>query len=143
MVQSKRVDFSAEGVSVKVPTQRRKAKVVKLPMGSLEEMRPVPGGFQPRRLVINVAVVDEDEPETYLTEFDPPIELRVRYTKADLDRATDAGRPLALAFWNGSEWVRFTEEKHQFRLEPAAQEQAGGHGVALISNWGDPPVAWG
>lgn len=144
MASSSPVSFGAEGVTVTFPAQKRKrGRVVKLPVGSLTDMTPVPGGFQPRRLVINVAVEDEDAPGTHLTEFDPPLELRVRYTKADQDRAQSAGRPLALAFWDGSQWVRFTSEKHQFQLQPDANPQSGGVGSVKISRWGDPPVAWG
>ena len=145
MVESKKVKFDAEGVSVKVPVQKKRIKIKakKLPLGALENMKPVKGGFQPKRLVLNLGLVDEDDPSTILTEFDPPIELRVRYTKADLDHAGREGKPLSLAYWYGNQWITFTEEKHQFELLPNANPETGGFGVALISNWGDPPIAWG
>jgi hypothetical protein len=144
MLKASPINFNAEGVTVTVPAQKnKKGKVVKLLVGSLNDMRPVPGGFQPRRLVINVVVEDEDAPGTYRAEFDPPLELKVRYTKADQDLAQRAGRPLTLAFWDGSQWVRFTRAKHQFELQPDANPQSGGLGSVKISRWGDPPVAWG
>jgi hypothetical protein len=118
-------------------------KVKKLPLGSLSDMPAAPGKFQPARLVINFGVVEEDHDDIFVTEFDPPIELRVRYTQGDLQRAQQDGQSLTLAFWNGSEWVPFTQQKHQFRLEPSGQGQSGGLGVATIRNWGDPPVGWG
>lgn len=143
MQQARRQEFAEEGVTVNVPAQSKRIRAVKLPLLPLSEMPAVPGGFQPRRPVMNIALVDEDDPETFLTRFDEPFELRVRYTKADHDRAEAAGRPLALAFWNGSEWVRFTAAKHQFRLEPDENPARGGFGVAQIAHWGDPVVSWG
>jgi hypothetical protein len=143
MVQGKKFDFDEERVTITVPDQKvKKAKAVKLPLGKLDEMRGREGGFKPGRLVINFALVDEDNPETILTEFDPPFELRVRYTRGDLERAKKAGKSLELGFWNGDEWVVFTQEKHQFELQPDAQENAGGYGVVLISHWGDPNIGW-
>lgn len=50
---------------------------------------------------------------------------------------------MELAFWNGDEWIVFTEEKHQFELQPDAKGKGGGYGVALISHWGDPNIGWG
>ena len=143
MVQGKKFDFDEERVTITVPNQKvKKAKAVKLPLGKLDEMKGREGGFKPGRLVINFALVDEDNPETILTEFDPPFELRVRYTRGDLERAKKAGKSLELGFWNGDEWVVFTQEKHQFELQPDAQGNAGGYGVVLISHWGDPNIGW-
>jgi hypothetical protein len=144
MVQGKKFDFDEESVTITVPDQKvKKAKAVKLPLGKLDEMKGREGGFKPGRLVINFALVDEDNPETILTEFDPPFELRVRYTRGDLERAKKAGKSLELGFWNGDEWVVFTPEKHQFQLQSDAKENAGGYGVAQISHWGDPNIGWG
>jgi hypothetical protein len=144
MVQGKKFDFDEESVTITVPDQKvKKAKAVKLPLGKLDELKGREGGFKPGRLVINFALVDEDNPETILTEFDPPFELRVRYTRGDLERAKKAGKSLELGFWNGDEWIVFTQEKHQFELQPDTQGNAGGYGVILISHWGDPNIGWG
>ena len=143
MAQNKKKEFT-EGATVTVPEQKTKKKVriEKLAKDSLDKMKSKPGGFKPGRVVFNFQIVDEYDPSKVLTTFDPPFELRVRYTPADLKRAQDAGKPLQLAFWNGREWVIFTDEKHQFKLEPDSQG-SGGEGVAMISHWGDPNVAWG
>ncbi len=145
MAKGHKADFPDEGVRVTVPAQKDKKtlRAVKLPLGTLGSMPGAPGRFQPERLVINFALEEEGKPGTYLTEFDPPIELRVRYTKADHDRASRAGHTLKLAFWDGGKWVPFTPQKHQFRLEPDANPNKGGHGVAVISRWDDPPIGWG
>lgn len=141
MLQGKKFEYETKGVRITLPAQKKKAKVDKLSMASLAEMPGTPGGFRPGRVVINFQVVDEDDPSTVLTVFDPKFELRIRYTPADLKRAQEAGRSLELAFWDGARWVSFTREKHDFRLEPDAQ--GGGFGVAMIGHWGDPNVAWG
>jgi hypothetical protein len=108
-------------------------------MGS---MPPIPGGFQPFRLVINLKLVDAAQPDSEVSVFDPPIEVRVRYTAADVAAAEAAGGRLCLGFWDGKQWIRFTPEKHQFRLEPGASPEAG-WGVVSVSHWGDPTKAWG
>ena len=144
MAQEKKKEFTEEGATVTVPEQKdkKKVKIEKLPKDPLDKMKPKKDGFKPGRVVFNFQVVDEDDPSKVLTTFDPPFELRARYTKADEKRAQKAGQPLELAFWNGSEWITFTEEKHEFKLEPDSKG-LGGYGVAKISNWGDPNVAWG
>lgn len=144
MAKETKKAFSEEGATVTVPEQKDKIKVKieKLPKDSLDKMKPKEGGFKPGRVVLNFQIIEADEPAKVLTTFDPPFELRVRYTRADEKRAQDAGVPLELAFWNGSEWVVFTAEKHQFKLE-ADSQGSGGHGTAMISDWGDPNVGWG
>lgn len=143
-MESKRVfNFDQEGVTVTLPDQARRRKAISLPVDPVAKMPANPGGFQPHRVVINVAVVDEDKPDEYLQEMDPPFELRVRYTRGDLEKAQKSGGELKLAFWDGSQWVVFTQEKHRFELQPADQGEGGGFGVAYISHWGDPNIGWG
>jgi hypothetical protein len=138
-----KVEFGDEGVMITIPDQKRKIGVRKLAKGSLDQMKPVQGGFQPARLVVNFELYAEDQPDKYLIEFDLPFELEVRYTKADLNRAEQEGAALALGYWDGSGWVRFTYEKHGFHLVPGADPEKGGSGVVSIKKWGDPPVSWG
>ncbi len=139
----KKVGFDTEGVTVTIPDQKRKIGVRKLALGQPESMPSVKGGFQPARLVLNFELFDEDQPDAYLVEFEQPFELRVRYTRADLERAEREGAALALGFWDGKSWVRFTAEKHGFHLLPDANPAKGGFGVVSIREWGDPPVGWG
>jgi hypothetical protein len=141
MSQAKKFDFSAEGVTITIPAQAKKARVDRLPVTPLADIPGQKGGFQPGRVVFNFQVVDEDNPSTVLTEFKPKFELRVRYTPADLKRAQDAGQPLELAFWDGAKWVKFTHKKHSFELKQDLK--GGGFGVAMIGNWDDPIIAWG
>jgi len=141
MIEGKKFEFDAGNVRVTLPTQKKKAKVEKLAIDPDLERRET-ARFKPSRVVINFQVVDEDDPQTVLTEFDPKFELRVRYTPADSQAAQSANKSLTLAYWDGSTWVIFTQEKHEFRLEPDAHGQ-GGFGIAMIKSWGDPPIAWG
>lgn len=141
MIQGKKFEFDAGDVRVTVPSQKKKAKVEKLAKDTALERKEL-AGFKPIRVVINFQVVDEDDPQTILTEFDPKFELRVRYTPADSQAAQRANKELTLAYWNGSTWVKLTREKHEFRLEPNPQGQ-GGFGVAMIKSWGDPNIVWG
>jgi hypothetical protein len=138
-----KTDFTDEGVTITVQGQKKKVKVKKLPVGKMDDMKPVPGGFRPTRAVINFSLVLDEDPDTEVIEFDPPFELRIRYTRGDMNHAEKEGRELSLAYWDGEEWVRFTKEKHQFELQPDDVPQRGGYGVALISRWSDPPISWG
>ncbi len=138
-----RREFKSEGVIVNFPGQARAVQVQRHALPAVESMPVVPGGFRPFRLVINLKLVDAAQPDREVSEFDPPIEIRVRYTASDLARAAAAGSSLCLGFWDGKQWIRFTAEKHQFHLESGPSPQAGGWGVVSISQWGDPINAWG
>jgi len=131
-----RTDFETEGVTVSVPWQGKPVRVEKLPLGTLDEVRArQQEDFQPGRLVMNFQVVEADS-GSVLEDFDPPFELRVKYTFEDEERAKQQGKPLQLAFWYDDRWNRFTSQKHRFRFESRA-------GVADISRWGDPKIGWG
>ena len=138
-----RKEFRKEGAIVKIPARAQPVQVVRLALPTIESMPAVLGGFHPFRLVINLKVVDAAQPDSEVSVFDPPIEVRIRYTASDLKSAAAVGRPLCLGFWDGKQWIRFTPEKHQFRLEYGASPEAGGWGVVSISHWGDPTKAWG
>ncbi|MGD2039974.1 MAG: hypothetical protein PVH11_04055 [Anaerolineae bacterium] len=126
-------------VSVSVPTQKGPRLAVKgNPFTTLDDL--VGGEFAPRRPVLHLRLEEADEPGTEATHFDPPITLRVRYTAKDVHDAGDEGP--VLGYWDGSQWIKF-KEKHQFRLEPHERGASGGFGVAVVSDWVDPPLAWG
>jgi hypothetical protein len=143
MAGKKEFKFDREGVVVRIPEQARRLRAVSLPVDPLDKMPAAPGGFQPHRVVINVALEDEDNPGEFVEVIEVPFELRVRYTRGDLERLQREGGALRLAFWDGSQWVVFTPEKHSFELQPSDQGDGGGYGVVRISHWGDPNVSWG
>jgi len=138
-----RKEFRKERVIVKFPGQARAIQVQRLALPTIESMPAVPGEFHPFRLVINLKLLDAEQPDSELSVFDPPIEVRVHYTASDLASAAAAGKPLSLGFWDGKQWIRFTAEKHHFRLESGAKQEAGGWAVVSISRWGDPTIAVG
>lgn len=138
MITGKAFNFDQEGVTVHIPDTGKRIRAVKLPLDKLESMPAKAGGFQPARLVANIALEDETSPGEYLSQLDEPFELRIRYTPGDMKQAKSG---LKLAFWDGTEWVVFTKEKHNFELQP--DSQGGGYGVVQLSRWGDPNIAWG
>lgn len=137
-----RQEFRKEGVIVTIPVRARPIQAQRLALPVLEPIPAVPGEFKHFRPVINLKLVDASQPDTEVLVFDPPIEVRVRYTAADVAAAEAAGGRLCLGFWDGKQWIRFTLEEHQFRLEPGGSPEAG-WGVVSVSHWGDPTLAWG
>jgi hypothetical protein len=136
--------FDAEETTVDLKPQQsgKRVRIVKLPSKNMNDVPERVDVFKPGRLVMNFAGEDEDNPGPFITHFDPPLELRVKFKKADQDGAAD-GKP-KLAFWSEVEnnWVLFTAEKHQFELQFNASGK-GGTGVAFITHWGDPQIGWG
>jgi len=98
--------------------------------------------FTPIRLLINIAVMDLNEPGSYLTDFIPPLRISVAYKKQDLFEASQMPKTLKLAFHDGKQWNVFgIGNDHQFRLLPPSQASIG---EVVIFHWsGDPPIAWG
>lgn len=127
-------------VSVSVPAQTRgpQLRVKGRPFTSLEGLAG--GEFAPFRPVMHLRLENADRPGEEVSQFEPAITLRVRYTAKDVRDAGD--RDPVLGFWDGAKWVKF-KEKHQFHLEASGPGQAGGFGVVVLSNWIDPPLAWG
>ncbi|MGW8249371.1 MAG: hypothetical protein ACWGO1_01925 [Anaerolineales bacterium] len=142
-MKEKKFEFANEGVMVAIPAQTRNLRAVKRPVGSMADMHPKPGGFNPIRLVFNFEVEDEDQPGTFVSEFEQPLELRVRYNAGDQEKARAADKKLRLGFWDGSQWIVFDESKHKFQIVPHGGSAAGGELVVFISRWSDPPIGIG
>lgn len=139
----KQFPFLNGAVTVSVPDKPgKKIRVVKLDLGT-PNMKPKTGDFKPIRAVINVVLEDENKPGVYLTNLEQAVEIRVRYTAEDKQAADAAGATLALGFWDGKQWVRFTRQKHNFDLIPDPDPRKGGYGIVSITKWGDPPIGWG
>lgn len=140
----KRFSFDNQRVIVDLPASPRRLKAVSLPIEGLDAgIQRVDGEFEPIRTVINIAVVDEDDPKKFIEKFAEPFQLRVRYSNEDLHAAQSRGRELRLGYWDGKNWKRFKKVKHKFAIQPDDDPKTGGYGVVQISDWGDPPVAWG
>jgi hypothetical protein len=135
--------FRTERVIVKFPGQAKPVQAKRLALLPITSMPSLPGGFQPFRLVINFKLVEAEPPGNDVLEFMPPIEVHVHYSISDIKKAEEIGKPLSLGFWDGKQWIRFTPEKHQFRLVTKKSAEAGGDCIVKLSHWGDPPIAVG
>ena len=140
--ETKKFKFEDEDVEIKVSSEL-KAKAKKFPLGKKKDYKPKDSKFVAKRLVINFGLVDEGDEGNVLTDFDPPIEVKIRYKQKDIEAAEAAKSNLRLAYWNGEDWEYFTEKKHDFKLVPDPKPDKGGYGYVEISRWGDPPLAWG
>jgi hypothetical protein len=141
MEQGRSIAFEKQGVYLTIPSRMPRVMVKTLPIEVPIGIQATTG-IQPIRPIINIVLYNRDDPNNYLTEFNPPFEIQVRYTADDLSEANARGADLKLAFWNGSEWNLFTHAKHNFELHPNADPSTGGIGTVKISSWGDPPIAW-
>lgn len=140
---SKDFKFLNDDVIVSVPTDKpKKLKAVKLDDMGNPDMNPSGGGFKPIRIIANIVLEEEGKPGAYLTDLGQSVEIKVRYTKKDKAAADAMNKTLALAFWDGSRWVRFTQ-KHGFALQPDSNPEKGGVGKVTITQWADPPIGWG
>lgn len=145
-------DFSEEGVSVKIPPQRSLQKLLAktVPAVPINQLSSKNDEFKPVRFVIHVELVDANDPDTILTDFDPAFELQVKYTPEDLARLEqaktdyyqrggkqgDKDEPtFQLGFWDGHRWVLFTKKKHNYRIEPNDPPETGGFEIVDISKW--------
>ena len=140
--ESKKFKFKDGDVEIKV-SMGQKAKAKEFPLGKKKDYKSKVSKFVPQRLVINFGLVDENDEDNILTEFDPPIEVKSRYKQKDIETAEEGKGNLRLAYWNGEDWEYFTANKHSFNLVPNSKPGKGGYGYVKISRWGDPPLAWG
>jgi hypothetical protein len=130
--------FSHENVWVRVPDQGRPG--LRIVQSELPERWDLPGDhkdFELSRRVINFEVQDEDG--TSVEVFAPAMELRVGLTPSEMRRWLQGESvKLAYAVSGTQEWVVFTQEKHNLRIEPDARDA-----VVEISDWADPTVGLG
>jgi hypothetical protein len=109
-------------IKVKAPRQKD-GKTVYYTVGERVEVSTLadPGNFNPGRVVANITL-DKD------AAIDPPVEVSVEITQADVARA--AGKTFKLAYHDGNKWVVV---KHDI------PSQAGFASFEL-SKRGDPPT---
>jgi hypothetical protein len=133
---AKEYKFSVNGVNrvmVKVQSGSKpvaKAILATTPQGIV--------GFNPIRQAINLGFVNANN--SPVTSFSAAFNLRIRYTKDDLDVAGDAGR-LKLAYYDGGKWTLL-----DCTAEPDNPKDAYSEGYLLVSRttWPvDPPIALG
>ncbi len=93
--------------------------------------------FRLGRYVMNLELVKPDA-----SDIKPPAQIWIALTAEDLARAQTIDK-LKLAYWNGGQWIVFTDVKHHFRIVEPETEGGYGYAVAELSRWGDPPLAVG
>jgi hypothetical protein len=124
-----------EAIDLFVPKQRKARKVgVRLHDVSTTRLADMPGNdkFKPHRIVANIELYDKDTDGPVV--FDPPLQLRVKYTSADYEFAKGA---LKLAKWTGKDW--------EVLLQITSGMAQGGSATFTLSQLGvgDPSVGWG
>ena len=103
-------------------------------------MRADPTSFELIRLIGNLKFTSTSDRATTHFRFDPPVHLQVRYSADDETRATRVNEHLALAWWNGQNWVRF--QVGSTRVVPGRPLE-GGMRYFDVSEIDDPPIGWG
>jgi hypothetical protein len=145
MIEDNEYEFPEVGTKVIVPPQDNFSNVVleRLDLEGVPEMDSDEEYFKLGRLVINFVLKESENSGEYITEFNPPIQLQVYFTPADVEFAAVGKTHLGFAFWDGERWIRFTQEKHDITLTPVEDPKWAGYAQMLIRNWGEPAVAVG
>jgi len=138
--QLRRTLYDLPGITVIVPEQIDRIPLI-LKVKSMDDFSGFnfPDGSKVIRQIANIALYKNGEPATH---FDPPIELRVAYNFDDAIKAGCNIDGLKLAYWNGSAWVIFEDDKNceYYTLPPSTAQVA----EVKLREWvGDPPLAWG
>jgi len=136
-------EFPKEQVKVTLPLQRFPVRVLRIPYAPPEEMRSENDEFNPTTILLNVVIARTDEPDLLLTNFAPPLQLDLAFSKAVLAEANKLGLKYPeYGFWDGCKWVKFTAEKHQLEYpdEPHPTDQVAGHVRVTLSQWSDPAM---
>jgi len=137
-----------EDIEIRIPVQERSESflyAINLPMdGDLRTLKDEKRDeFSPHRLIINFEIsADQKDPGNYVSEFSPPIHLRVPYTDVDV-KAAGGLENLQLGFWDevNNYWVSFTKTpKYEFSIEG---DESGGFVMVTIPSWGDRRIGWG
>ncbi len=140
--------------TVVIPWQGRQAVAIRAPSVTLDQMRGENNDFTPAELVANIEIVDANDQHTVLTDFDPPVELEFKFPPTLIEnarklaasrelkasKAEDFLAVIKVGFWDGTRWVLFTPEKHNFRIQ--GSDTYGYVGKVDLKKWGDPPIAW-
>jgi len=137
----RRFEFLSEGVTVILPYQGRSIRIFQLPLNPNDEMPIGQQNFNVVRNVINLKLAVDEGANPIATEFNPPIELQVKYTSFDYAEA--GGKP-NLAYWDGKNWVYFVDVHRNYQLLPIFPErwELGGIAIVKIASWDDPHIAW-
>jgi hypothetical protein len=131
-----------------VPWQGYAVKVLRIPYPPLSEMPQieVAGRPWPHSGLLNVVVARQDDLDALVTQFEPRLTLKLAYSAEDLGRAKEAGLNYPIfGFWDGCQWVLFTEEKHRLSYEdnPNPAAEIAGYATVELAAWNDPYIGRG
>ena len=137
-MEYERFDFADDGVTVILPPGGRNIGVRKLPFIWKRAMWG--DGFgDSGRFVINFELYDRLNPDEKIDGYEQPIELWVRFTAEDAERAGGAEN-LDLFYWDGEKWNSLKERGLILVGRKASRFQ--GYGVVSFEYTGDPPICW-
>ncbi len=142
------VEFPDKHVHVNVPWQGYAVNVLRLPYAPLSETPQIEVAGQPwpRQVLLNVVVARLDDPDALVTQFEPRLALKMAYSGEDLGRAKEfkLEHPI-FGFWDGCNWILFTEEKHKLAYEdnPNPSDEIAGYASVELAVWKDPAIGKG
>lgn len=129
--------FDENGVLVRVPPElsniiAREEKIDWTPeMWQQEDFHPV-------RLVMNLKLVDVNNPDATQLTFDTPVQVQVYYTH--FERSEALKRALKLAYWHNNRWNLIDPV---IDVYPVLSRGWAGFLQFEIPEWGDPAIALG
>jgi hypothetical protein len=155
MTNGKRVEFNEEGVIFHFPDKRiENSEELVVPAFTYHverqadsEIPPDLAGKVHRSTRVNAKIftkrwVGDPKKEVinYPTEFNPPIYIQVYYNQDDINATQRKDyRDLKLGYIVNNQFIVFTD----FMLIPIPSCSWKGYGVARLSDWPDPVIAWG
>jgi len=141
MGRNRKYEFEEEGITAYLHYQDP-ALVVK-GIKAIKRNTPAHSKFEPHRPIINVVLADAVNTNNYKKIFSGQLILHVRFNPGDVAFAKTKKSEPVLIYWDGTTWVRFTEDEHEFTLYYDQGKDDQGVGVVKIRHWGDPEIAWG
>ena len=142
------VEFPDKHVHVSVPWQGYAIRVLRIPYPPLSELPQIEVAGQPWPYggLLNVVVARYDDSDALVTQFNPPLTLRMAYSQESLERAKEFKLDYPVfGFWDGCQWVLFTKEKHSLSYEPSPNptSDVAGYATVELSAWSDPFIGHG
>jgi hypothetical protein len=135
-----RIYLPNEQVELKFPQHAGKIQVIPKKLPKMTSVPGTKGVFKPTRLIINLKLEYADQPKARILKFDPPIEVRVRYSAQDY---ADNEKHIHMAYRSRKKWIPFTEADHNFTQEELDELTGIGWVSVFLKEWGDPPIAVG
>jgi hypothetical protein len=120
------VEFPDKHVHVSVPWQGYAVRVLRIPYPPLSELPQIEVAGQPWPYggLLNVVVARHDDSDALVTQFNPPLTLRMAYSQESLERAKEFIGLSVFGFWDGCQWCSSRKKSTTCRTSPAQIRQA-------------------